>query len=64
MLELSFLHQSHQKTTLYSGVSLNSPSIDTDKVKVDAPLISLGLEDGDEDLKVFFEYISGYVQNR
>ena len=54
---VKFLAPITSKTTLYSGVSLNSP-IDTDKVKVDAPLISLGLEDGGEDLKVFFEYIT------
>ena len=54
---VKFLAPITSKTTLYSGVSLNSP-IDTDKVKVDAPLISFGLEDGDEDLKVFFEYIT------
>ena len=55
---IRFLAPIAPETTLYSGISINSSSIDTDKVKVDAPLISLGLEDGDEDLKVFFEYIT------
>jgi len=54
---VKFLAPISPETTLYSGLSLNSP-IDTNKVHVDAPLISLGLEDGDEDLKIFVEYLA------
>lgn len=54
---VKFLAPISPETTLYSGLSLNSP-IDTNKVDVDAPLISLGLEDGDEDLKIFVEYLA------
>ena len=41
---VKFLAPIASDATLYSGLSLNSP-IDTNKVHVDAPLISLGLED-------------------
>lgn len=43
--------------TLYSGLSLNSP-IDTNKVHVDAPLISIGIEKGNDDIKIFAEYLA------
>ena len=54
---VKFLAPVAPETTLYSGLSLNS-SIDSNKVHVDAPLISVGLEDGDEDLKIFIEYLA------
>ena len=54
---VKFLAPVAPETTLYSGLSLNS-SIDSNKVHVDAPLISVGLEDGDEDLKIFVEYLA------
>ena len=54
---VKFLAPVSSETTLYSGLSLNS-SIDSNKVHVDAPLISVGLEDGDEDLKIFVEYLA------
>ena len=54
---VKFLAPISPDTTLYSGLSLNSP-IDTNKVDVDAPLLSVGLEDGDEDLKIFVEYLA------
>ena len=54
---VKFLAPIAPETTLYSGISINS-SIDTNKVNVDAPLVSIGVEDGDEDLKVFFEYLA------
>ena len=54
---VKFLAPISPDTTLYSGLSLNSP-IDSNKVHVDAPLISVGLEDGDEDLKIFVEYLA------
>ena len=54
---VKFLAPVSSETTLYSGLSLNS-SIDSNKVHVDAPLISVGLEDGDEDLKIFIEYLA------
>ena len=55
---VKFLAPIAPETTLYSGISINSSSIDTNKVDIDAPLISLGIEDGDKDLKVFFEYLA------
>ena len=54
---VKFLAPVAPETTLYSGLSFNS-SIDSNKVHVDAPLISVGLEDGDEDLKIFVEYLA------
>lgn len=54
---VKFLAPVSSETTLYSGISVNS-SIDTNKVDIDAPLISVGLEDGDEDLKIFVEYLA------
>lgn len=54
---VKFLAPISPETTLYSGLSLNSP-VDSNKVHVDAPLISVGLEDGDEDLKIFIEYLA------
>jgi len=54
---VKFLAHVSSETTLYSGISVNS-SIDTNKVDIDAPLISVGLEDGDEDLKIFVEYLA------
>ena len=54
---VKFLAPVSPETTLYSGLSFNS-SIDSNKVHVDAPLISVGLEDGDEDLKIFVEYLA------
>ena len=45
------------ETTLYSGLSINS-SFDSDKANVRSPLVSLGLEDGGDDLKIFMEYLA------
>lgn len=54
---VKFLAPISPDTTLYSGLSLNSP-IDTNQVHVDSPLVSLGIEDGDEDFKIFVEYLA------
>lgn len=54
---VKFLAPIAPETTLYSGLSLNSP-MDTNKVHVDAPLISIGIENGNEDLKIFAEYLA------
>lgn len=45
------------KTTLYSGLSVNS-SIDSNKANISSPLLSLGLEDGSDDFKLFIEYLA------
>ena len=45
------------ETTLYSGLSINSP-VDSDKAKINSPLLSFGLEDGNDDVKVFMEYLA------
>lgn len=54
---VKLLYPIFPETTLYSGLSINAP-FDSDKADIDAPLISLGIEDGDEDLKVFMEYLA------
>ena len=54
---VKFLAPISSETALYSGISINSP-VDTDRVNINAPLISLGLEDGDDDSKVFLEYLA------
>ena len=54
---VKFLAPVSPDTTLYSGLSFNS-SIDSNKVHVDSPLVSLGIEDGDEDFKIFVEYLA------
>ena len=45
------------ETTLYSGLSINS-FIDSDKANIRSPLLSFGIEDGDDDFKVFMEYLA------
>ena len=54
---VKFLAPISPDTTLYSGLSLNS-HIDANQVHVDSPLVSLGIEDGDEDFKIFVEYLA------
>jgi len=47
----------YSETTLYSGLSINSP-FDSKKANINAPLLSFGIEDGDDDFKVFMEYLA------
>jgi len=54
---VKLLYPIFPETTLYSGLSINAP-FDSDKADINAPLISLGIEDGDDDLKVFIEYLA------
>ena len=54
---VKLLYPIFTETTLYSGLSINSP-FDSDKADIDAPLVSLGIEDGDDDFKVFMEYLA------
>ena len=54
---VKLLYPIFPETTLYSGLSINTP-FDSDKADIDAPLISVGIEDGDDDFKVFMEYLA------
>ena len=54
---VKFLAPISSEAGLYCGLSVMSP-FDTDRVDINAPLISLGLEDGNDDSKVFLEYLA------
>lgn len=55
---VKFLLPVEKNTKLYAGLSVHHPGWDSDRTKMNNPIVTVGGETGGRDVKVFGEYLS------
>jgi len=55
---VKFLLPLEKETNLYAGLSMHHPDLDSERVKMNNPIVILGGETGGRNVKVYGEYIT------